>query len=133
MKKFSTIFVSLAVLLGCLAPVPVFAQGGGAEKLQKLMANTTPEQRARFENMWMKKDLQLSDDQATKVGQINLSTAQRMQSIFNSPEGKFRKFRQAMRVRDAKDSELQKVLTGQQFMKYKAKKEEMWQKMHAMK
>ena len=132
MKKFSAIFVCFVVLLFWLMPVSVSAQQEGVEKLRQLMENTTPEQRAHFQDRWMKKDLNLSSDQAAKVGKINLRTAKRMQSIYETHEGKFREFRQLMRARDAKDSELQNVLTGAQFSKYQAKKEEMWQKMHTM-
>ena len=132
MNKSFIIFVSFMALFVWLIPAFVSAQQEGVEELRQLMENTTPEQRAHFQDRWMKKDLNLSSDQAAKVGKINLRTAKRMQSIYETHEGKFRKFRQLMRARDAKDSELQNVLTGAQFSKYQAKKEEMWQKMHAM-
>ncbi len=133
MKKFSIIFVTFVVVLGWLTPVLVSAQDSDAGKLKILMENTTPQQRAHFEDMWMKKDLKLSNYQATKVSQINLNSAKRMQSIFDSTEGKFRKFRQVMSARDKKDTELKDVLTGAQFSMYKDKKEEMWQKLQKMK
>jgi hypothetical protein len=132
MKKFSAFFVCFAVLLLWLMPVSVSAQQEGVEELRQLMENTTPEQRAQFQDRWMKKALDLSNDQVAKVGKINLRTAKQMQSIYETPEGRFRKFRQLMRARDAKDSELRNVLTGAQCSKYQAKKEEMWQKMHTM-
>jgi hypothetical protein len=132
MKKLGIIFISLVVLLCWLTPAIVSAQSDQAGKLRLLMRNTTPTQRAHFEDMWMKRDLRLNRSQAAKVGQINLRTANRMQSIFDSTGGKFRKFRQVMRARDAKDMELRNVLTGKQFSMYKAKKEEMWQKMQTM-
>jgi hypothetical protein len=132
MKKSFIIFVSFMALFVWLMPAFVSAQQEGVEKLRQLMENTTPEQRARFQDHWMKKDLNLSIDQAAKVAKINLRTARQMQSIYGTHEGKLRKFRQIMRARDAKDSELQNVLTGAQFSKYQAKKEEMWQKMHNM-
>jgi hypothetical protein len=132
MKKSFIIFVSFMALFVWLMPAFVSAQQEGVEKLRQLMENTTPEQRAHFQDRWMKKDLNLSRDQAAKVGKINLRTAKQMQSIYQTNEGRFRKFRQIMSARDAKDSELQNVLTGAQFSKYQAKKEEMWQKMHNM-
>ena len=132
MKKSFIIFVSFMALFVWLIPAFVSAQQEGVEELRQLMENTTPEQRAHFQDHWMKKDLNLSNDQAAKVGKINLRTAKRMQSIYEAREGRFRKFRQLMMARDAKDSELQNVLTGAQFSKYQAKKEEMWQKMHKM-
>ncbi len=133
MKKISITVVSLVVVLGCLLSVDVFAQQEGPEKLRMLMENTTPEQRAHFEDQWMKKDLNLSSDQAAKVEQINLGSAKRMQSIFNSGGGRFRMFRDIMQARDEKDEELRQVLTGNQFARFKTKKEEMWQKMHSLK
>jgi hypothetical protein len=132
MKKSFIILVSFMALFVWLMPAFVSAQQDKVEKLRQLMENTTPEQRAHFQDRWMKKDLNLSNDQAAKVGKINLRTAKRMQSIYGAQEGRFRKFRQLMMARDAKDSELQNVLTGAQFSKYQAKKEEMWQKMHKM-
>ena len=114
-------------------PVVVFSQQEGVEKLRMLMQNTTPDQRAHFENQWMKKDLRLNSDQASKVGKINLSSARRMQSIFDSSGGRLRMFRDLMRARDEKDAQLRSVLTGDQFTRYKSKKEEMWQKLHRMK
>ncbi len=81
----------------------------------------------------MKRDLKLSNYQATKVSQINLNSAKQMQSIFDSTEAKFRKFRQVMSARNEKDTELQNVLTGAQFSMYRDKKEEMWQKLQKMK
>ncbi len=133
MKRFSIIFITLAALLVWLTPAIVCAQSGEVENLRKLMQNTTPVQRARFEDMWMKKQLRLSSAQESKVRHINLRTAKKMQSIFDSDNGRFRKFRQIMRARDEKDSELQYVLTGKQFSRYTALKEKMWQKMYHMK
>ena len=133
MKKKSGIVILLVVLLGCLFSVGVFAQQEGPEKLRILMQTTTPEQRAQFEDHWMKKDLNLSSNQAAKVRQINLSSAQRMQSIFDSGGGRLRMFRDVMKARDDKDKELRKVLTAVQFTKYKSKKEKMWQKIHSLK
>jgi hypothetical protein len=132
MKKFAIIFISLVVFLGWLSPAIVSALPGQAEKLRVLMQNTTPAQRAHFEDMWMKRELKLSRNQAVKVSQINLRSANRMQSIFDSTGGKLRMFRQVMKARDAKDMELRNVLTGKQFSMYKTKKEEMWQKMQTM-
>ena len=121
------------MLLGCLLSGVVFAQQEGVEKLRLLMQNTTPEQRAHFEDRWMKKDLNLSGDQVAKVEKINLNSAHRMQSIFNSGEGRLRMFRDVMKARDDKDEELRNVMTGDQFAKFKSKQDEMWQKMHKMK
>ena len=81
----------------------------------------------------MKKELNLSNDQAAKVGVINLRTARKMQSVFDSDGGKFRKLREVRRAGDEKDNELQNALTGEQFSKYQEKKEEMREKMQQMK
>ena len=132
MKKSSIIFVSFMALFVWSMPAFVSAQQEGVEKLRQLMENTTPQQRAHYQDRWMKKTLNLTKDQAVKVGKINLRAAKQMQSIYETQEGRFRKFRQIMRARDEKDNELQNVLTGAQFSKYQAKKEEMWQKMHKM-
>ncbi len=133
MKKLGIAFVSFVVLFVWLTPLSASAQQQKAEKLRQLMERTTPQQRAHFEDRWMKRDLNLSSDQAARVADINLRTAQRMQSIYSSDGGKFRMFREIMRARDEKDAELQGVLTNQQFAKFKSRKEKMWQRMHQMK
>lgn len=132
MRKFGTIAVSLVVLLVWLTPVFAAAQQEQGEKFRHLMEHTTPAQRARFEDRWMEKNLQLSHDQAAKVEEINLSAAEQTQSIYDSQQGKLRKGREIKRVQEEKERQLERVLTEEQFAKYQAKKEEMRQKMHEM-
>jgi hypothetical protein len=133
MKKFGTFFVFFMVFLVWLTPALTSAEEETIEKLRLLMENTTPEQRARFEDHWMQKDLHLSQGQAAQISKINLQAAERMQSIFNSHDGRFLKFQEIMRAREEKDNQLRTVLTNDQLAKYQAKKEEMWEKMHKMK
>lgn len=133
MKKFGTFFIFFMAFLVWLAPALTSAGEETAEKLRLLMENTTPEQRARFQDHWMQNDLHLSQVQAAKISKINLQTAERMQSIYNSHDGRFRKFREIMRAREEKDNQLRAVLTRDQLAKYQAKREEMWEKMHKIK
>ncbi len=133
MKKIMLLFAAMAYLLMVLAPVSVMAQGDAAEKLQRLMENTTPQQRAELEDRWMKKELNLSADQAGKVHDINLQSAEKVQTVYDSDEHKFRKFREIKKIGDEKDGELQQVLSGEQYSAYQAKKEEMREKMQEKK
>lgn len=132
MKNILLAFAGIALFLVFLAPMAGHAQGD-EEKLKQLMENTTPQQRADLEDVWMKKNLNLSPVQMEKVHAINLQTAERMQEVYNSDEGKFRKMREVMSVRDSKDQQLQGVMTGEQYSKYQEKKEEMQEKMQEMK
>jgi hypothetical protein len=133
MKKFGIFFIFFIVFLVWLTPAITSAGEETAEKLRLLMENTTPEQRARFEDRWMQRDLHLSQEQAAKISKINLQTAERMQSIYNSNDRRFRKFRKIMTAREEKDNELRTVLTKDQLAKYQMKKDEMWEKMHRIK
>lgn len=132
MRKFGIISVSHVALLAWLTPVLASEQQKGLERWGQLMEKTTPVQRARFESRWMEKNLNLSHKQAVKVGKIDLRSAEQIQSIYDSQDNKLQKAREIMRVREAKDRQLERVLTEGQFGEYQAKKQEVAQKMHEM-
>jgi Spy/CpxP family protein refolding chaperone len=66
-----------------------------------------PQAMAKKQTEWMKKDLALSDAQTSKVEDINLKYAKKMESL-----------------REDKEKDLEGVLSKDQFTKYKAKKAE---------
>jgi hypothetical protein len=99
-----------------------------AQEFQKL-AGTTPAQRAGVQTELMKSRLGLSEAEAAKIASINLKYAEQMQPILQGSEGPMMKMGAARRVDQAKDAELQGVLSPEQYQKYLASKQEMRQKM----
>lgn len=132
MNRPGTILMCFVAFFLTLPLLPASAQQGKAAKLRMLMERTTPEQRARFQDLWMKRSLKLTSHQAARVAVINLRTARRMQSIYNSDGGRLRMYVKMMRTRHEKEAELRGVLTRGQFARYEAKKEAMRQKMRHM-
>ena len=111
-----------------LAAALLLAVGSGAQELQKL-AGSTPAQRAALQTEFMKMRLGLSDAQAPRIAAINLKYAEQMQPILQGSDGPLMKMGEARRVDQAKDAELQGVLSPEQYQKYLAAKEEMRQHM----
>lgn len=99
----------------------VNAQG----KLDRLMTETTPEERAELQTENMAEMLSLTDDQKVKVEDINLRYARMMESAYRSGGGKLQRFRQMKSVSEEKDKELKKVLEPTQYATYQTHKEEM--------
>lgn len=115
----------LRFALGSLLAAGLFASvGASAQGLDKL-AGTTPEQRAGLQTMFMKSKLDLSAEQVPKVEAINLNYAQQMQPILESSERPLAKMGETRRIQQAKDAELQQLLSKQQYAAYLAAKEEM--------
>jgi hypothetical protein len=91
--------------------------------------NSTPEQRAEFQTEWMKTELSLDSAVVSTVYEINLKYAKRNQALMNSEGARLKKFRDMKSSSEAKDSELKKIFTIEQYKIYQQKKEEMKQKM----
>ena len=90
----------------------------------------TPEEVAKHENEWMNKDLVLTPEQFTKVNEINLRYAEKIQAVREEYKGN----RQALRSRRAeldgqKHTELSAVLSAGQLKKYDETLEARRQKM----
>ena len=90
-----------------------------------------PEHRAAKMTEWMKTNLQLNDEQATKVSDINKTYAMKVEDIrTHTPDKKKKK--SALKALDKdKDGELKAVLTEDQFKTYLAKKEKMKEEIKA--
>ena len=83
------------------------------------------ETRAAKMTDWMKTSLNLTADQLTKVQDLNLKYAVKMDSLRNGPQARQDKFT-AMKSNDAaRDVEFQSILTDQQYKAYQEKKQEM--------
>ena len=122
MKPIRDIFAVSAAIALLLCAVPSFAQ-------MDQLRNTTPLQRAKLETAFMKMKLNLAPSQMKPVMGINLKYAEQMDPIIKGNGGKLRKASEAREINEAKDNELQTVLSGEQFQAYMASKEEMRQQM----
>jgi len=87
--------------------------------------NTTPEERAQMQTVFMQSKLDLTTEQMPKVADINLRYAQKMDPIIKGSSGSFAKMRQMKEVNGEKEAELKQVLSADQFQKYLTSKEEM--------
>lgn len=96
----------------------------GQEKLEKLFAETTPEQRARYQTEQMAEQLELREEQRQRVLTINLKYTREMEHVFNEGGGKLQRLKRLKAVGQQKDAELKKVLDAEQFAKYERMKEE---------
>jgi dipeptidase len=110
--------------------IPVFAtfflfvQNLAAQPPQR----RTPEERAKQETEWMKKELNLTDAQAARVDSLNLKYAKELQQVrekdFTDRQERF----EAMKtVRDKKTEELKRVLDEKQFSLYQEKIKDFFQ------
>jgi hypothetical protein len=86
-------------------------------------------ERAMKQTNWMKSALKLTDDQATKVQDINLKYANKMDELHKSAATKDQKMASMKTDEAAKDAEIKAVLNDSQYKTYLQKKEEMKKEM----
>jgi len=84
-----------------------------------------PEDRANKLTEWMKTNLELTSDQVPPVQSINLKYANKLQEVQQSSQTKQQKMRSLKADGDAKDQELKRVLTSEQFQTWLTKKEDL--------
>lgn len=89
----------------------------------------TPEERAGKLTEWMKSNLQLNDDQVTRVHTINLKYANKNQGLQTQAMSRKQKMQELKDNDKAKDAELKNVLTNDQYDTYQAKKDEIRKQM----
>jgi hypothetical protein len=92
------------------------------------LASTTPQERARVQTEMMTTRLGLTPDQTAKVSALNLKYAEQMEPVIKGSEGPFMKFRQMRQIDEAKEAELQRILTPDQLAQYQAARDEMRQR-----
>jgi hypothetical protein len=115
--------------LTVLAVVAVLSLASSASAQLDKLKNTTPEERAEVQTAFLKSKLGLTTDQATKVADINLRYAQKMDPIIKGSSGLLMKRRQMQEVNREKEAELKQALSAEQFQKYLDSKEEMREKL----
>jgi len=85
----------------------------------------SPEEMAKQQTEWMKKELKLSAGQEQKMYNINLETAKKMRQTWEKHKGNREAIQEEMKVtRRQKDKEMKEVLTKEQYELYKKKLDE---------
>lgn len=94
----------------------------------------SPKTRASQMDSMMQTGLQLSPEQAVRVGEINLRYAERSENeVVQQKMSDWSKYRKVSALQKLKDSELRPVLTAEQFSKYAARRDELfWQAIREM-
>jgi hypothetical protein len=98
------------------------------EKLDEFMTETTPAERAQFQTDYMKENLSLKGDQVTKVHDVNLKYAEKMQEAYEAPTGKQQKINSMKRINAEKEAALKLILSVDQYGTYEKNKEAMREK-----
>ncbi len=117
--KTSTYNVIFWSVILAMSPIFYYVLG------QNDFRNSTPEQRAKEQTEWMRTQLKLDSAVVSKVYDINLKYARKNQSIMTSDVPRSEKMQVMKANSGAKDEELQKIFTMEQFTLYQQKKEEM--------
>ena len=84
----------------------------------------SPEERANRQLRWMQKNLALTDDQMPKVRAILVNAAIQADRVKSEPGGPGKKA-DRMDEKQAKELNMQSVLTGEQYQKYVAHEQQM--------
>jgi len=85
----------------------------------------SPEEMAKQQTEWMKKELKLSAEQEQKMYNINFETAKKMRQTRERHSGNREAMQEEMKVtRRQKDKEMKEVLTKEQYELYKKKLDE---------
>lgn len=120
---------TVAVFAVCFAAIVHMASA--QEKLDELMTDTSPEERAQMQTDRMKEKLALTEAQTPQVHEINLKYARKMQDAYNDGGGRLQKLKRIKGISQEKDKELKRVLNSSQYATYESDKEAMKEKMRA--
>ncbi|GEM_PF-393907 len=91
------------------------------------LLNSTPTERAASQTRFMKTKLNLSQDEVTKVQEINQEYAEKVEPVLKSSSMGFLKMRDIQAILEQKDDTLRSVLTAEQFEIYTNAKDELKQ------
>ena len=111
MKFFQITFLSTVIVL--MGTINVSGQGRNKK---------SPEEMAKQQTEWMKKELKLSAEQEHKIYNINLETVKKMRQMRERHSGNREAMQEEMKVtRRQKDKEMKEALTKEQYELYKKK------------
>jgi hypothetical protein len=89
----------------------------------------SPEERAKQLTGWMTTYLQLTEDQIKQVQPINQEYSYKLQELKNSHLSKTQKMKILKSDSSAKDAQLKKIFTSEQYKTYESKKAELTKKL----
>ena len=115
----------LAATVGLLLIASAITASAQADKLK----NTTPQERAKAQTLFMKSKLGLSEAQLPKVEAVNLKYAEKLDPVIKGSAGPLVKMEAVRQANEEKEAELKGILSPDQFQKYLAAKEEMREKL----
>lgn len=128
MYNMKSIATSRKALLVTGAIIAIFLGSVITAAAQSTNSTKTPEERAKTLTEKMKTTLSLTDEQYPKIEAINLKYAEKNQSLRSSSKGKLSKYKSLKSSLKDRDKEMKKVLTPEQYEKYKEMMEEMKRK-----
>ncbi|MDP1663617.1 MAG: hypothetical protein Q8L79_00705 [Methylobacter sp.] len=114
--------LTLTIALSFSLSIPI----AHAEEMAFLL-NSTPTERAASQTRFMKTKLNLSQDEITKVQEINQEYAEKVEPVLKSSSIGFLKMRDIKAILEQKDDTLRSVLTPEQFETYTNAKDELKQ------
>ena len=119
----------MKTLLSLLILVATSTLAFGQEKLDKLFAETTPEERARYQTERMKEKLSLRQEQEEPVYTVNLAYAKKLELAHAQGGGRLQRLKRMKSVSEEKDAKLKQVLDSNQYNRYEQMKEELRESM----
>ena len=140
-NRASRTWESLGMAIFCLAlagpagavdePV-ASADGAQADKTAQKRQIPPAEERAQRLTDRMKEKLGLTEEQASKIAEINLRTAKQNDAAFGASGADRREsLRQVRAANEQRDKEFKKILTGEQWKQYEQMREEMKEEVRA--
>lgn len=112
--------LAIALFLSLFIPI------ANAEDMAYLL-NSTPTERAASQTRFMKTKLNLSQDEVTKIQEINREYAEKIEPVLKGSGISFLKMRDIKAILEQKDDALRSVLTPGQFDVYTNAKDELKQ------
>lgn len=112
--------LAIALFLSLFIPI------ANAEDMAYLL-NSTPTERAASQTRFMKTKLNLSQDEVTKIQEINREYAEKIEPVLKGSSFSFLKMRDIKAILEPKDDALRSVLTPGQFDAYTNAKDELKQ------
>ena len=103
----------------------------GQEKFNEFMTETSPEDRAQLQTDYMKESLSLTRDQETKIQDVNLKYAGKIQEAYEAPTKRQQKLKAMQGINVQKEAELKLILTPEQYVTYEENREAMKEKIKA--
>jgi hypothetical protein len=113
-----------AATLGLLLIASAITASAQLDKLK----NTTPQERAKAQTIFMKSKLDLTEAQLPKVEALNLKYAEKLDPVIKGSAGPLVKMGEFRQANEDKEAELKGILSPDQFQRYLAAKQEMREK-----